>query len=94
MDIDDYYPRSSTVEESYDMMIDDDFVPNAQKEVTVKKALGGVGDSIWANAPSQPPSFRRPRYEEAPAYLDNDPTLVAPSRPFRPEHTSYSWAVR
>lgn len=103
MEIDDFYPPAATsrlsqqphhntMEEDYDMMIDDDLggFNNAQ---SVKKPfkLGGTLDSKWAKATTPRQSYKDTALS-APAYLDDDPTLTAPRRPYRPQHTSiYSY---
>lgn len=92
MDIDDYdHGQKHTEGGDFDMMIDEEVT---SKPVTAKDLKDGTEKSKWANASSELtyPRPRRNRFEE-PAYLDDDPTLTAPRRPFRPEHVSYSWAV-
>ncbi|KAG2195470.1 hypothetical protein INT46_003421 [Mucor plumbeus] len=93
MEIDDFYPPASripqqynTMEEDYDMMIDDDFVGYDDKPKTTIQ-LGGTHDSKWAKSTSRQ-SHRNNKTISSPAYLDNDPTLIAPKRPYRPQHTS------
>jgi hypothetical protein len=93
MEIDDFYPPASripqqynTMEEDYDMMIDDDFVGYDDKPKTTIQ-LGGTHDSKWAKSTSRQ-SHRNNTTISSPAYLDNDPTLIAPKRPYRPQHTS------
>lgn len=73
MEIDEFYPPNNE-EEDYDMMIDDD---------DCIKSAKGTNESRWAKAP---PRGRKSKSE--PAYLDNDPTLVAPKKP--PQDLSYS----
>jgi hypothetical protein len=100
MDIDEFYPIN-TVDtnhhpvqqtEDCDMMVDDDYAyislpANTITDTTLDKSQG-TSASKWANAPYTSHKNSKPL-----AYLDNDPTLVAPKRPFRPEHHSYSWAA-
>ncbi|KAF1797161.1 PIN domain-containing protein [Mucor lusitanicus] len=95
MEIDDFYQPATTgrlahhntMEEDYDMMIDDDLVgiSNAQSAPKPFK-LGGTHDSKWAKATTPRHSYRDTF--STPAYLDDDPTSTAPKRPYRPQHTS------
>ncbi|GAA5795930.1 hypothetical protein HPULCUR_001295 [Helicostylum pulchrum] len=74
MEIDEFYPSQSNNivdEEDYDMMIDDDDVHQEEKLV-LSKLSKGTNESQWAKHKSIP---------EPVAYLDNDPTLVAPRKP-------------
>lgn len=98
MEIDDFYPPASripqqynTMEEDYDMMIDDDIVGYDDKPTTTIQ-LGGTHDSKWAKATTSRQSYINNTTISSPAYLNNDPTLIAPKRPYRPQHTSiYSY---
>ena len=81
MELDEYHHDDSQgIEEDYDMMIDDDILP-------VAEPLKGVLDSKWATASYTEPRSRNRSQEKIPAYLDGDPTLVAPRRPPRPNAT-------
>lgn len=91
MDIDDSYtvphatPQTHTIEGDHDtMMMEEDGFTATQ----LKQAWGGTTTSKWAAATPGPRGFSRERQEE-PAYLNNDPTLTAPRRPYRPQHVSY-----
>ncbi|GAN10452.1 hypothetical protein MAM1_0356d09993 [Mucor ambiguus] len=99
MEVDEFYPPAptsrllqqlhhNTMEEDYDMMIDDDLVDisNVQQATTPLK-LGGTHESKWAKAIT-PRHSSRDTASSTPAYLDDDPTLTAPRRPYRPQHTS------
>ncbi|RCI06512.1 hypothetical protein CU098_011399 [Rhizopus stolonifer] len=81
MDIDDvcHEPtmNSYTQIDHYSMMIDDEF--------THMSDSFGTQYSKWAKAQHT----RHRHNQEPPAYLDNDPTLIAPKRPYRPEHGVY-----
>lgn len=99
MEIDDVYPPAATsrppqqphhntTEEDYDMMVDDDLVAfNNTQPTTRPLKLGGTQDSKWAKATTPRHSYRDTALS-TPAYLDDDPTLTAPTRPYRPQHTS------
>ncbi|KAL9542970.1 hypothetical protein MBANPS3_008334 [Mucor bainieri] len=98
MEIDEFYPPTAaatsriphhnTMEEDYDMMIDDDLVGiNSAQQATTPLKLGGTHDSKWAKAAPPRHSYRDTALS-TPAYLDDDPTLTAPRRPYRPHHTS------
>lgn len=103
MEIDDFHspaatsklsqqPHHNTMEEDYDMMIDDDLggFNSAQSAIQPLK-LGGTRDSKWAKATAPRHSYRDTALS-VPAYLNDDPTLTAPRRPYRPQHTSvYSY---
>jgi hypothetical protein len=93
MEVDEFYPNhnnhSHNNDEDYDMMIDDDEIysikPAAQPS---SPKLKGTSDSMWANAPSDNYGRRHRKSFKEPAYLDNDPTLVAPKKP--PQNLTYS----
>ncbi|CAO0800098.1 unnamed protein product [Mucor circinelloides] len=96
MEIDEIYPpgasrlpqHHNTMEMDYDMMIDDDIEGYSTQQPPALK-LGGTHDSKWAKATTSQHSYRD---TSSPAYLDDDPTLTAPKRPYRPQHTSiYSY---
>lgn len=83
MEIDEFYPhqQENRIEEDYDMMVDDDEV---QLPSQTQQFIQGTLDSKWARTRSN-------TYENRPslAYLDDDPTLVAPKKPPQ-EHLIYS----
>ncbi|CEP07953.1 hypothetical protein [Parasitella parasitica] len=74
--------QQSKMNEDYDMIVDDDMA--GPKEKTGSVFVGGVHDSKWASTTTSYRTYRRPVL--APAYLDNDPTLTAPRKPYRPQH--------
>ncbi|KAG2195057.1 hypothetical protein INT47_003923, partial [Mucor saturninus] len=82
MEIDDFYPPIQQPEEDYDMMLDDD-----HHDILFLEGGGGSEQSRWAKEPTaRKSSFKK--LPDPPAYLDNDPTLVAPKKP--PQNTTYS----
>lgn len=107
MDIDEVYPTDPNMNnsitnphsihetEDFDMMIDDEYeqlsMPtNPSTPLTTQMSVDtslGTSASKWASAPNTARHCTTTL-----AYLDNDPTLVAPKRPFRPEHQAYEWA--
>ncbi|KAI8642919.1 PIN domain-containing protein [Parasitella parasitica] len=102
MEVDDFYPpallqqyqqqqpqryqqqqQRNIMDEDYDMMIDDGVVGNDGKTALQP---GGTQESKWAKATSSHRTYRNTT--STPAYLNNDPTLTAPKRPYRPQHTT------
>lgn len=77
------------------MMIDDDEYEYHSLPITSTadeyKPLGTSG-SKWANAPNTSRHTTTTTTTRSLAYLDNDPTLIAPKRPFRPGDQAYQWA--
>lgn len=80
MEIDEFYPHQQEhrIEEDYDMMVDDD---ELQWPSQTQQFTQGTSDSKWAKAQNSTYGNRRRGSSPTLAYLDDDPTLVAPKKP-------------
>ncbi|KAI8975042.1 PIN domain-containing protein [Mycotypha africana] len=64
---------------------------NAVEDIDWLRNAKGTAYSKWAttSVPTYDPYVRKTHYfDDGPACLDNDPTLTAPKRPYRPNHVS------